>query len=256
MLLFNLYLRNMFSCWEGCPPYVLYHANICLIFFIANKSHISYLLRYSKIAIFVPLKAAEAKLFGHGVEDKEFLLQKPSISSHNTNASTAAQAMMLSQQSWQLSSMHWSPSRWWTFEQHLQKEDAPNLLSSHSRLQAHPGARSQHWGWVGPVSTQTCEHRSTAKRIRGEREWRAVYKHRVPWRTLLSPGCPHPRSENTAGKLCFGNRGIMNENLCWWESKGKKPTQNHLSKIFLQITINFFPIPPLPLASFSRDLLL
>lgn len=97
------------------------------------------------------------------------------------------------------------------------------MLSSHSRLQAHPGARSQHWGWVGPVSTQTCEHGSMARCIRGEREGRAVYKHRVPWRTLPSPGCPHPRRENTAGKLCFGNRGSMNENLCRWESKGKKP---------------------------------
>lgn len=138
---------------------------ICWTFLTAIKSHISYLPRYSETATFVPLKAAEAKFFGLRVEDKAFLLQKPTIRSSNTNASAAAQAMMLSRQSGQLSSTHWSPQRWSTFEQHLQKQDALNSLSSHCKLQAWPlsGVVCQH---------PKCEHRSVAQHVWGGQEGR------------------------------------------------------------------------------------
>lgn len=103
--------------------------SICWIFLAAVKSQISYLPRYSEIATFIPLKAAEAKFFGLWVEDKAFLLQKLSIRSSNTNTSAAAQAMMLSQQSWQFSSTLWSSQRWSTALSSIYRKRVPRTCS-------------------------------------------------------------------------------------------------------------------------------
>lgn len=163
---------------KAAHPMYFTMLTICWVFLTAVKSHISYLPRYSERATFVPLKAAEAKFFGHQIEDKAFLLQKPSIRSNNTKASAAVHAMMLSQQSWQFSSMHWSRQRWSTFEQHLQKQDTPNSLSSPCKPTEPSGCKKPKLGpghpQVWSVSAHRCEHRSVAKHIWGGQEAKRV----------------------------------------------------------------------------------